>query len=134
MKDPGIWCGDNGGAGDVFCKSSSQVCCVTSDGFGGGGGGGGGINQACESSGIAACAGGLAVGCDDSADCSGGQVCCGTLTNDGYHSVQCQPSCTSTPATTAVRFCDGSAAKDECAPLGKTCQPSMRLPGYSVCQ
>jgi hypothetical protein len=77
---------------------------------------------------------GLSIGCDDSADCSSGQVCCGQLANDGYRSVQCQSSCDNGIGTTAVRFCDAGAATDECDAIGKTCLPSTRLPGYSVCQ
>jgi hypothetical protein len=128
MADPGIWCGGKGGV-DNFCAAGTQVCCVQSDPFGVP------TSRSCEANGIAPCGLGLAIKCDDHTDCPAGYVCCGALANDGYKSVTCQKtSCASLPGLQGVRFCDPSAATDECATMGAACQPSGRLPGYSVCQ
>jgi hypothetical protein len=61
-------------------------------------------------------------------------VCCGTFEeNVGYKSVECSLNCTSVGTLKAVRFCDPSAAVDECASIGKKCDTSQVLPGYYVC-
>jgi hypothetical protein len=109
---------------------------VTHDLFPPPGGGDPGTTLTCDPNGIGSCVTGLAIKCDDSTDCGAGQVCCGRLFNDGYHSVTCESSC---PATMpggikGVRFCDPSNPVSECSSLGQLCLPSSKLTGYSVCQ
>jgi hypothetical protein len=89
----------------------------------------------CENAGFVSCVGKTTIACDDRTDCPAGQVCCGTLEdNSGYTSVSCATTCNSIPGLRAVRFCDPSAALDECAALGKYCGPSQSLPGFNVCR
>lgn len=97
---------------------------------------GGGITQACDADGIGTCPTGLPVRCDDSTDCDAGEICCGTLANDGYHDVMCRTSCPSSMGggLKGVRFCDPDAPIDQCLTVALRCLPSSRLPGYSVCQ
>jgi hypothetical protein len=107
-------------------------CCVRKDDFRDNA-----LSFECAGTGIAACAGGLAVRCDDRSDCPGGQVCCGSFDqNFGYKSVQCQTSCNGSPNpnVTTVRFCDPYAPADECAEIGKTCTASQGLSGFSICK
>jgi hypothetical protein len=93
------------------------------------------MNQTCEPTGIAACAVGTPIRCADRTNCSASEVCCGQLDNaTGYKSVSCEKSCASSGFTTAVRFCNPNNPVDECGDIGRTCQPSSRLAGYSVCQ
>ena len=63
---------------------------------------------------------GSPIACDDSADCEGGQVCCGGLPL-GF---SCVASCTS-----GVQLC---RTDDECG-SGHTCQPLTNPAGYSGC-
>jgi hypothetical protein len=86
-------------------------------------------------SGGLACQGGLAIKCDDQTDCPTGNVCCGMFDeNFGYKSVSCSLACVNAGSIKAVRFCDQDATTDECTAIGKTCQWSGSLPGYSVCK
>jgi hypothetical protein len=80
------------------------------------------------------CAGGRTITCDDRTDCPSGHVCCGSLSDTGYTEVSCKAKCESQPGLQAVRFCDPSAPKDECADIQKKCQSSGSLPGFYVCR
>ena len=87
--------------------------------------------------GIAWCAGGTPVRCDDRTDCPSNQVCCGSFEeHSGYSTVQCQPNCNGSPipSVTTVRFCDPHAPADECADIAKVCRPSGSLDGFHVCK
>lgn len=108
------------------CTAGSEICCGSwkSDGK---------FSYSCEPNGFLACAGGTTIACDDSSDCPSGQVCCGTLSNNRYTSVECKATCNNSIGGRAVRFCNPKAAVDECAALGKTCTASQSLPGYNVC-
>ena len=83
--------------------------------------------------------GGVAIPCDNEAECTGGQVCCGTLdtNNDVYVSVQCQSSCD--PNQSEYVFCDPNATVDVCSSIpanggpAYTCMASDVLPGYYRC-
>jgi hypothetical protein len=73
------------------------------------------------------------VPCDDKADCSGGQFCCGTTGPSGrYTSIQCQ-SQPCDPNQGQYEFCDPNAQTDECAASNMSCQASQELPGYYRC-
>ena len=81
------------------------------------------------------CQGGLAIKCNDQTDCPTGNVCCGMFEeNSGYKSVSCQAACVNAGTLKGVRLCDPDAPTDECKAIGKTCQWSGSLPGYSVCK
>lgn len=128
-KSPGIFCGEDPAGADVYCPTASQICCAQGDP--------GNRSFECVAGGIAACAVGTAIRCDDRTDCPSGQVCCGFFSqNAGYRGVACQTSCNSSPIpnTTTVRFCDPNAPHDECAEIGKVCTPSGSLSGYDVCK
>ncbi len=78
---------------------------------------------------------GVAVACDDAADC-GAQRCCGEFNaSTGYVAVDCRASCNGTAPNgdTFVELCDRNAKPDTCSG-GKRCQPSGSLTGYSICK
>lgn len=125
-KTTSVWCGEDEDGDDVHC-GAGQICCGKHWNYG--------PKLACAAAGPASCTGGLAIGCDDQTDCPTGQVCCGSFVEGaGYTSVTCAPSCNSVPGVRAVRFCDGSAAVDECKAIGKDCESSQALPGYAICK
>jgi hypothetical protein len=112
------------------------MCCAR---WSSNGGAGGDLNKTfeCVSNGIGSCAGGQSISCDDRSDCPSGQVCCGAFDqNQGYRAVQCATSCNASPipGLTPVRFCDPNAPVDECASIGKTCEPSGSLAGFHICK
>jgi hypothetical protein len=127
-----------GGGGDVNCGSSTcaapqQFCCVT------GAGPGGNPSYKCQS-GQGNCGGsanpGTPVYCDKTADCPGGDVCCGAEYNGAggayYSDVSCQATCNGTGSNPMqVQFCDPNG--NDC-PQGMTGQMSQVLIGYSVCR
>jgi len=118
-----IYCGATGGT--ASCTAGSEICCGSWKS--------GKFAYSCEQNGFLACAGGTTIACDDSSDCASGQVCCGTLSNNRYTSVECKATCNNSIGGRAVRFCNPKAAVDECAALGKSCKASQTLPGYHVC-
>ena len=125
-----IKCGKQASGADRTC-TSPDVCCATKSG-----GGGGTIKYEC--AGAFGCNSGTPISCASSADCNFGNVCCGTFdTNIGYQRVACTPesACGTSPVPNVqlLRFCDKSAPVDECAAIGKTCQPSSSLPGFYRC-
>ena len=125
-KSPGIYCGDDAADDAVYC-TGTNFCCAR--GFGET------RSFTCTAPGVAACAGGLNIKCDDRTDCPSGQLCCATFDNNiGYRDVQCKATCTASPGTTAVRFCDPNAPTDECTSEGKACTPSGSLDGFSYCK
>jgi hypothetical protein len=65
--------------------------------------------------------------CDDRADCGGGAICCGTLT-DGLVVADCVTECSTTGNT--LQLC---RTQGEC-PEGRECKPWSKLPEFSVCQ
>jgi hypothetical protein len=125
--DPGVRCGEQNGS-TRYCSGSSNSCCYTASPGNPGGGGG---SFKCEPSASSACAG-LAIECDDDADCKG-QICCGTLINNRYQSVRCSITCGNTGTGTFIHFCDPNAAIDVCAADNLQCMPSSVLPGYYRC-
>ena len=122
--DPGIFCGTNGGR-DVNCEVGVASCCATL--------GPTSTSYECLPRG-SPCAG-LDLGCNDTADC-GGDICCARFDSTlGYTSVTCQTSCNSTTRAEMLRFCDPTAATDECAASGRVCTgTSLSLPGYFFCR
>jgi hypothetical protein len=88
----------------------------------------------CRPSTTSACAG-TPIFCDDQADC-GGQICCGQFNATlGYRIVTCMTTCTGElDGNQLIRFCNPKVLPDECAALGKTCQPSTGLVGFYRCQ
>ena len=74
--------------------------------------------------------------CAGSADCPGGEICCGTLNTEdsGYVIVECTTSCN--PEEGQILFCGPGSTTDEasCTALGGTCGMSELLPGFTVCQ
>jgi hypothetical protein len=121
-NDPGIYCGTNGGSTPVYCTVKQQICCAVF-----------GADYTCQAN-AGGCSG-TPIACDDGADCPG-TFCCGRFDQaTGYRSVSCMQNCTGTAnGDTLVRFCNPKSVPDECASIGKTCQPSQGLPGFNVCQ
>jgi len=131
---------DGGPLPPVYCGSSkcpvpSDICCVR------GGLDAGSPKYACQdsmSSSIKSCKslGGTPASCGVGADCPG-NVCCGLLNSSdtAYLVVQCQSTCVEDfdAGDLNVVFCDPSLSPDECTPIGKTCAPSILLPGFNVC-
>ena len=128
--------------------ASGGFCCLSlfgggTGGFGGfggfgGTGGGGGSSDACRSPNDPPCSGfgSVPATCDGPGDCSGGQVCCGTLSQGGpgggiYTDVSCADA-SSCGGQDHREICDPQAS-DPC-PNGGQCQQSQLLPqGWNVC-
>jgi hypothetical protein len=74
---------------------------------------------------------GTPITCAIGADCPG-EVCCGDNLNGFYSRVSCAATCTGTTTggATEITFCDLTG--NDC-PVGTTCQASMVLHGYNVC-
>lgn len=144
--DAGIVKPDSGGGhGDVVpavcgssltCNSTDPTCCgIQGDGLTTT------TSYSCAANG-SECTGmstaAVPIECRDNSDCSGGNICCGTLRNvsaqGGYATVKCQSTCpekdTGGNLTTNVIFCSNS---DVCTADGLTCQTSNILPGFNVC-
>jgi hypothetical protein len=66
--------------------------------------------------------------CTSSAQCPGGQVCCGRVNNGVYGQVSCRMSCS---AAGEYQFCD-PAMPGDCPPT-MACMPSTILDGFSRC-
>lgn len=127
---PGILCGEAAGA-NVYCPTATKICCAKRQD--------GDFNFQCVSNinPFQACGVGTQIKCDDRSDCPAGQVCCGAFDqNSGYRGVQCATSCNNSPipGLQPVRFCDPNAPIDECADVGKACEASGTLDGFSVCK
>ncbi len=127
---PEIYCGKENGNPRI-CAGGSSCCAKRTNG--------GALQYACVpptgAGGVGQCTGAL-IRCDSAADCTGGQVCCGSFEQTfGYKSVQCQPQCvTQIPGVTMVQMCDPAAAVDECAAKGLQCEPSGSLIGFFICK
>lgn len=121
-NDKGTQCGGPNG-NTTYC-GSGESCCIT--------GNGPNATYKCNQQFVSFC-NGVQVDCDDEADCTNGQVCCGTMVNNRYQSVRCMPSCDSSGGAPSYRFCNPHAKVDECASDGLSCIPSQSLPGYYVC-
>ena len=123
---PSVSCPMNGAP--ATCNPG-DYCCVAGSAMQG--------NQTdtCEHTGTT-CSGGTPVRCFSAADCSGGQVCCGTEATDpqtmlvSYTEVGCAASCTGTAQRI---FCD-PATTGACPAATPVCGQSQLLPGYTVCQ
>ena len=125
--DTTIPCGTSMGI-DVTCNVGSQFCCAM------GVGNGSPPSYMCESPAPGACAGGIRLPCNDTADCHG-EICCGTFDSVvGHTDVSCKTTCTPTATTSPVRFCDDTAPTDECVAIGLNCHASQALPGYAFCK
>jgi hypothetical protein len=128
--DPGIYCGRSQ-TGDVYCTVDTQDCCIS--------GSGQNASYRCMTALTCGFSGAISVACDNSAECTGNQVCCGTIDpqSDTYEMVQCAASCD--PENDEHTFCDPNAAVDVCASIPSdngppyTCTASTILPGYYVC-
>lgn len=127
-KSPGVFCGKDQ-VGPVYC-GDGELCCGRTAG-----------NEKrwleCVPDGIAACAAGVSIRCDDQTDCPGAQICCGTFDPyGGYRDVRCANDCNAPiiPGLVAVRFCDINAPTDECAAIGLTCTASDSLGGFAACR
>lgn len=125
--DPGIWCGVDKSQNDVFCASTTQLCCYQKFAMN--------PTYTCKAGGtVAPCPGGTPIFCDSQADCNG-KICCGDLLNNGYEAVSCKTTCTGTVNyRTQIRFCDPDALQDECASIGQACAPSNALEGFYICK
>ncbi len=114
-----------------YCKLGSQECCAVQ-----GDSGGSQTTYKCVSTAALTCLGtdAITIPCDDNAQCSNNQICCGTTDQSGsyYASVSCQSSCN---GGGQFVFCDPNALPDVCTALGNgsTCTASQILPGYFVC-
>jgi hypothetical protein len=123
-----VACPATGPGAKTSCTPGTEICCGPTTGWGD-------PKFRCEAASLLACAAGMKIACDDSTDCPTGQVCCGSLRNNGgYTSVECKKTCENMPGLRAVRFCDPKAAVDECDALGQHCEPSQSLAGYHVCR
>jgi hypothetical protein len=101
------------------CDAPGQYCCLS--------GLPGNPTYACESD--PTTCGGLQdaqVHCSSSAQCPGGQVCCGHVLPPAV--VMCQATCN---AANDYVFCDPSAPTD--CPQGHKCVQSTRIVGYDRC-
>jgi hypothetical protein len=108
------------------CPVPAQVCCRREVGPG--------YSFACTAAGQ--CNGGgntLEIACDDAHDCTGGQVCCVSASQQNTATeVLCRTVADCQQQGRAV-VCDPSAATP--CPSGKSCQPSQQtLPGYNICR
>jgi hypothetical protein len=118
-NDRGVYCG-----GSTYCQPQTEVCCTTLDVAG---------NRGCLPKGDASACLGLTQACDDGADCSGGGVCCSTVSPNGYsiYATSCVPlmDCKKTPFW--VVLCDPLASN--ACPGNATCTvPDAG--GYGFCQ
>lgn len=115
---PGVLCPQGGQP--MHC-ASANACCVTTS-----------ILGSTYTCGASPCSG-VSIGCSSRADCSQGEVCCGTEVGAAsYQSVGCAPTCTSgVLGPTRVVFCDPNV--DTC-PSGTTCRTSTILQAYTVCR
>ena len=123
--DPGIYCGKDP-QNDVFCPVGQEDCCITGQGTSA-------IIFKCEAVGALTCTG-VAAMCDDTADCPGNKVCCGSFDGQRYREVVCRSSCSGQGpnGTTFRRFCDPFLQPSDC-PQGTACQASQVLTGYFLC-
>ena len=125
--DPGIACGTG-----TYCMMG-EFCCHTSTGpIGGmpqdrcvsqGNGCGNGIGN-----------GGVAIRCDDTAECALGQVCCASVAIGGnFTGVSCQAN--ACPASSFLasyqRLCDPNV--NDCPAATPNCRPSTANAPYNVC-
>jgi hypothetical protein len=116
--DPGVHCPNSGD-----CPVPGEVCCRQTQG------------DTCVAAGSCS---GLAIPCDDSADCAtagmAGTVCCLINGPTGMaSSVKCLPpsQCFGVMGQTAI--CDRNAAN--ICPTGQSCLPSQQsLPGFDICR
>ena len=129
-----IFCGQG-----PACDDRKQFCCATPDPndqappmFACVDLGGDAMNTMCANN------AGVPITCDDSAQCTGSDICCGTESSTSgtteYTHVRCEATCNYTTDQSVKRFCDPNATPDECAADGYKCQASMLLPGFYVCQ
>jgi hypothetical protein len=68
------------------------------------------------------------VRCTSSAQCPGGQLCCGRVVNSVYGEISCRMTC---GAAGEFQFCDPNVPSD-CPPT-TTCTPSTVLDGFNRC-
>jgi hypothetical protein len=93
-SDPGVYCGAS-----TYCRPQAEVCCTTLSIAG---------NEGCLPQADASACLGLTRACDDGADCSGGAVCCSTLSSDGVtiFGTSCVPLLDCKKASFWVVLCD----------------------------
>ena len=119
------YCGNSGAssAGTLEC-TSPESCCGTYAGSD--------VVLACERNG---CNGGLEITCRDSSDCSGGNVCCGTLQNSKWTRITCAASCGSGggSSTEKLEMCDPLAPPTSCPAAKPFCRASAQVKGFSYC-
>ncbi len=114
--------------GNSACTGPSQICCASRDGFttptsysciG--------AQDPCTCSNAGCMAAQLH--CDGPSDCPSNEVCCGTLTNEGYSTTECAASCA---GNNHVVICQPNDPVISCTG-GRSCRPSQFLSGYYYC-
>ncbi len=123
--DPGTLCFT---PSQTFCKNESELCCIKQQG------------STCIASNTASSCVTTKMFCDNSDSCKQGEVCCGSIINNGqgnfYTEIKCSASCnvTAQQIPGQRRFCNPAHNPDDCAVHGLTCKQSGLLPGYYICQ
>jgi hypothetical protein len=117
--DPGVYCG-----GSTYCDPHTEVCCTTLDIAG---------HKGCLPKADASTCLGLTLACDDGADCTGGTVCCSTVSSDGHSifAASCVPLLDCKKTSFWVALCDPLATG--ACPGGAACV----VPdggGYGFCE
>ena len=114
--DAGVRCGV------TYCMTggSTPVCCTGT--------------MTCAAS-AGACSG-LPMSCDDTADCTGTQICCGVLNGGGQPTkAQCDTPSNCTNTNNSQFLCDpGAPGGDSACTATQTCLASNKFPGYYNCQ
>lgn len=89
---PGTPTPDQISCGATTCNSTTDVCCIDRN-----------QAQTCITKGTT-CDQGIAQGCDDKADCTGGDVCCGAQGAAGP-AIECKPTCGSIQGFPLPQLC-----------------------------
>lgn len=124
--DPGTLCMTNPNAS--YCKNETELCCIKPTG------------SACIASNVANTCSTTKMFCDNGDSCKQGEVCCGSIINNGQQNVYTEIRCSSNCQVTAQqipgqrRFCNPNNKPDECIANGLACKQSGLLPGYFICQ
>jgi hypothetical protein len=108
--------------GMTMCPGPAQLCCVS--------GPTGNQTDTCVT-GMNNCngQGDTPISCTSSAQCPGGQLCCGRMANGAYTDVACRMTC---GGSNEYVFCDPGVPSD-CSQPTPTCSMSTVLDGFSRC-
>ncbi len=114
--------GEGIACGNARCSSPGEFCCASPSGV-----------QSCSANANDCLGqGNTPVSCSTSSQCPAGQLCCGEQHSGYYADVSCQLECNSSNnGVSQVQFCDTSAP--DC-PANTSCQASVYLIGFSVCE